>query len=493
MINTLQNLNDRNSSSNKYQFIADYSKDFLKTGRSFNLGVDASYNPNPVLTYNRSNSRFFLTPSSTELDQLRNNSIENFGTYVYSNFTEPISKKLNFKIDLSGNIINNKNALNTFFRNPANQLYDIIVPNLTQAVKQTGFKTNTNVSLRYKISKDLFVQPGFIQNYISLNNRFTTGSDIDQRFNFFWPTLTVKYKILTINYSAQFTEPNVNYLQPVADNTNALYIRNGNPNLIPARTQTLRLNMYKYDPKSLINYNLYGYGNFTKNGIINTTTINNGVQVITPINASGIYSFYGGANGSKDFKINKTTLKAGLGFWINFDHSPVIINNIRSNADVYYIGPNGNLRVNFNDFVEITQTYSVNLNRSRYEDRFYTNLSYNTHNSTSELIIRYPKKVVFETTYALTVNDQQIAGYNNNIKRWNAAVTYLFLKNDRAQLKFSVNDILKSNVRRDIQITENRIIDSQTNNLGRYGMVTLTYNIQNFGQKVGGRQTMFNF
>lgn len=493
LINTLQNLNDRNLSSNKYQFIADYSKDFLKTGRSFNLGVDASYNPNPVLTYNRSNSRFFLTPSSTELDQLRNNSIENFGTYVYSNFTEPISKKLNFKIDLSGNIINNKNALNTFFRNPANQLYDIIVPNLTQAVKQTGFKTNTNVSLRYKISKDLFVQPGFIQNYISLNNRFTTGSDIDQRFNFFWPTLTVKYKILTINYSAQFTEPNVNYLQPVADNTNALYIRNGNPNLIPARTQTLRLNMYKYDPKSLINYNLYGYGNFTKNGIINTTTINNGVQVITPINASGIYSFYGGANGSKDFKINKTTLKAGLGFWINFDHSPVIINNIRSNADLYYIGPNGNLRVNFNDFVEITQTYSVNLNRSRYEDSFYTNLSYNTHNSTSELIIRYPKKVVFETTYALTVNDQQIAGYNNNIKRWNAAVTYLFLKNDRAQLKFSVNDILKSNVRRDIQITENRIIDSQTNNLGRYGMVTLTYNIQNFGQKVGGRQTMFNF
>jgi len=493
LINSLQNLNDVNSSTNRYQFIADYSKDFLKTGRSFNLGIDASYNPNPVVNYNRSTRRFFLTPSTTELDQLRNNSIENFGTYIYSNFTEPISKKLNFKIDLSGNIINNSNALSTFFKNPANQLYDIIVPDLTQMVKQKGFKTNTNVSLRYKISKDLFVQPGFVQNYISLNNRFTTGDDIEQRFNFLWPTLTVKYKILTINYSAKFTEPDVNYLQSVANNTNALYIRNGNPNLIPARTQTLRLNMYKYDPKSLINYNLYGYGNFTKNGIINTTVINNGVQVVTPINASGIYNFYGGANGSKDFKINKTTLKAGLGFWINFDHTPVIINGIRSNADVYYIGPNGNVKVNFNDFVEINQTYSVNLNRSHYDDSFYTNLSYNTYNSATELIVRYPKKVVFETTYALTVNGQQLAGYNNNIKLWNAAVTYLFMKNDRAQLKFSVNDILQSNVRRDIQITENRIIDSQTNNLGRYGMLTLTYNIQNFGQKVGGRQTMFNF
>jgi len=47
--------------------------------------------------------------------------------------------------------------------------------------------------------------------------------------------------------------------------------------------------------------------------------------------------------------------------------------------------------------------------------------------------------------------------------------------------------------RRNIQITANSVIDTQSNNLGRYGMLTLTYNIQNFGQKVGGRQTFFNF
>jgi len=149
--------------------------------------------------------------------------------------------------------------------------------------------------------------------------------------------------------------------------------------------------------------------------------------------------------------------------------------------------------VNFNDLVEISQFYSVSLNRSRYQDSFYTNLSYNTHTATSELIIRYPKKVVFETNFAITANTQQIAGYNNNIKLWNAAVTYLFMKNDRLQLKLAINDILQSNVRRSVEITGNSVIDYQTNNLGRYGMLTLTYNIQNFGQKVGGRQTFFNF
>lgn len=493
LINKLENLNDRNTSSNRYQLRADFNKDFKKAGRSFNVGTDVSATPNPIVNYNRSNSVFYLTPSTSEIDQLRDNNIDNFRAYIYANYMEPISKKLNFKVDVNGNIINNENALNTFYRNPANQLYDIVVPSLSQTVKQAGFKTNANISLRYKITKDLYIQPGLVHNYISLNNRFTNAADIDQRYNFIWPTFQLKYKIFSFNYSAGFAEPNVSYLQPVADNTNAFYIRNGNPNLLPARTQNLSMNMYKYDPKSLINYNLYAYGNFTKNGIVNAITINNGVQTVNPVNMSGIYNFQGGANISKDFRKDKTSLKVGLGFWGNFDHRPVIINNIQSNADVFYIGPNGSIRLNLNDKIEINQSYSINLNRSKYDDSFYTNISYNTQQSTSELIIRYPKKLVFETNYALTINKQTIAGYNNNIKFWNAAVTYLFMKNDRAQLKFSVNDILQSNVRRNIQITGNSVIDSQSNNLGRYGMLTLTYNIQNFGQKVGGRQTFFNF
>ncbi|RZK66183.1 MAG: hypothetical protein EOO95_06490, partial [Pedobacter sp.] len=438
-------------------------------------------------------SNFFITPSTSEIDQLRNNQIENFRSYIYANYSEPINKKLSFKIDLSGNILNNENALSTFYRNPANQLYDVVIPSLSQTVEQAGFKTNTNISLKYRITKDFNIQPGIVHNYISLNNRFSNSANIDQRYHFIWPSFQLVYKIFRLNYDARFTEPNVSYLQPVADNTNALYIRNGNPNLLPARMQRLSLNMYKYDPKLLVNYNLYGYGNFTKNGIVNTTIISNGVQTVTPINVSGIYNFNGGANGSKDFKINKTTLKVGLGFWANFNHTPIIINNIRSDANVFYVGPNGSVKLNLNDVVELNQSYSINLNRSRYQDDFYTDLSYNTQNSTSELIIRYPKKVVFETNFAITANTQQIAGYNNNIKLWNAAVTYLFMKNDRLQLKLALNDILQSNVRRSVEITGNSVIDYQTNNLGRYGMVTLTYNIQNFGQKVGGRQTFFSF
>ncbi|RYY70874.1 hypothetical protein EON63_22165, partial [archaeon] len=91
----------------------------------------------------------------------------------------------------------------------------------------------------------------------------------------------------------------------------------------------------------------------------------------------------------------------------------------------------------------------------------------------TELIVRYPKKLVFETSMRLQLNNQAIAGYNNNIKIWNAGLTYLFMKNDRAQLKFSANDILQNSVRRYVYITENSIRDTQTNNLGRYFLLSI--------------------
>lgn len=90
-------------------------------------------------------------------------------------------------------------------------------------------------------------------------------------------------------------------------------------------------------------------------------------------------------------------------------------------------------------------------------------------------------------------NTQKTAGFSNNVEIWNAALTLLFMKNDRAQLKFAINDILNTNTRRYISISENSIRDTRTNNLGRHGLVTLTYNIQNFGGKVGGKDTFFRF
>ncbi|MGF1924108.1 MAG: hypothetical protein ACQUHE_08000 [Bacteroidia bacterium] len=273
-----------------------------------------------------------------------------------------------------------------------------------------------------------------------------------------------------------------------------MFIQNGNPSLLPSKTHQVNLNIYKYDTKRTLSYNAYMGGSIQNDGVIMSRVVgNDGVQTSTPINEDGIWQFHANGNLSKDFKNTKRQFTVNTGFWSNFNRGVVIVNNVKSFTDNFTIGPRVGGRINLNDKIEFSESYSIAFSKSTYSDPFFTDINYQTHSSDSELIVRLPKRIVWESTYRLQYNSQSVSGMNNNVQIWNAAVTFLFMKSDRLQLKCSVNDILNTNTRRYLTITENSLRDVRTNNLGRHGLFTLTYNIQNFGGKVGGRETMFRF
>ncbi|WP_157960913.1 outer membrane beta-barrel protein [Nubsella zeaxanthinifaciens] len=470
-------------------------KDFKKTGRSLNLTFNFSKRENLTDSYNINESNFFIpTKPSEYLDQWRDNNISNLNLNINGNYSEPISKVLTLSIASSANFLDNENALATFIKNPNNQAYDIPVPLLSETVNQSGFKTNNRLSLRWKITKDLNVQPGFVFNTIDLKNEFANNQGFDQHFQFFAPQLTIRYKSLNFSYSPSFREADVRYLQPVANNTNPFFIQNGNPNLKPSKTHQVNMNLYKYDTQKTLSYNLYLGGSVQNDGIIMSRTVSDGgVQTTTPVNQNGIWQFHSNGNISKDFKGTKRQFTLSTGYWGNYNQSYVIVNSVKSKSVLINGGPRLGGRLNLNDKFELGETYSFGFNSSNYESDFFRDLNYYNHNSDTELIIRFPKKVVWETNYKLQYNTQTLNGQSNTLNYWNAAVTLLFLKNDRLQLKCSFNDILNTNNRRYVYITENTARDLRINNIGRHGLFTFTYNIQNFGGKVGGKDTMFRF
>jgi len=480
--------NDINLSTNLW-------KDFKKVGRSLNVTLNVSRRENLSDNYTINESNFYdpLRPSEF-LDQLRDNNISNFNINLNANYSEPLSKMLTLSIASSANYIDNENALATFIKNPSNQAFDIAVPSLSETVMQSGYKTNNRLSLRWAVTKDLNIQPGFVFNTIDLKNEFVNNQNFDQHFNFFAPQLTIRYKNLSFSYSPSFREADVRYLQPIANNTNQFYIQNGNPNLRPSKTHQVNMNLYKYDTQKTLSYNLYLGGSVQNDGVIMSRIISDGgVQTVTPINQDGIWQFHSNGNISKDFKSTKRQFTVSTGYWGNYNRSFVIVNGNASTSQLINGGPRVGGRINLNDKFEFGETYSFGFNKSFYENDFFTNLNYYNHSSETEMIIRIPKKVVWETNYRLQHNTQTVNGQNNTISFWNAAVTFLFLKNDRLQLKCSVNDILDTNNRRYIFLSENTVRDLRINNLGRHGLFTLTYNIQNFGGKVGGKDTMFRF
>jgi hypothetical protein len=496
-INTPQLANSSTINSNykannaEYSLLTNLWKDSKKAGRSFNTSASITKRDNLSDNFNNSTSYIFNPATTLTLDQLRDNNIRNFGIFVNTNYTEPLSKKLSLRFAVNANYIDNENALYTFFKNPGNQEYDVAVPTLSETVRQEGYKANARVNLRWKATKDLIIQPGFVYNIIGLENSFQNYPSFEQNYQFFAASLNINYKSFNFSYTPSFREPDVSYIQPVANNTNRLFVQNGNPNLLPARSHQINLGFYKYDTKRSMSYSLNSNGAFQKDAVILARTISGSGQTSTPINADGILRLHMNGSINKDFKNAKRQFSVGGGFFANYNRNVVIVNGNRSYSRTYQASPRINTRINLNDKFELGETYNVNYNKSIY-DNYYSNIEFFVHSSETELIVRLPKKMVWETTYRIQHSTQSVAA-NSDLKIWNAALTLLFMKNDRAQLKFAVNDILNTGIRRFVYINENGIRDQQTNNLGRHGLVTLTYNIQNFGGKVGGKDTFFRF
>lgn len=493
-VNNGSNISKLKGNDTQYNLSTSLWKDFKKTGRSVNFTLNVTKRDNLTDNFNIAQNNYYNPVSSSTLDQLRDNDLHSFNINFNGNYTEPLSKVLSLNIATNSNYIDNENSLATFYKDPSNQGYIIAVPSLSETVMQSGYKTNNRASLRWKVNKNLNIQPGVVFNTIDLENSFQNSANFEQHFKFFAGQLNIRYKDLNLSYTPSFREPDIRYIQPVANNTNPLFIQNGNPNLRPSKTHQVNLNIYKYDTKRTLSYNAYLGGSIQNDGVIMSRVVgNDGVQTSTPVNEDGIWQFHANGNLSKDFKNTKRQFTVNTGFWSNYNRGVVIVNNIKSYTDNFTIGPRLGGRINLNDKIEFSESYSIAFSKSTYSDRFFTDINYQTHSSDSELIIRMPKKVVWETTYRLQYNTQSVGGMNNNIQIWNAAATLLFMKNDRLQLKCAINDILNTNTRRYLYITENTLRDVRTNNLGRHGLITLTYNIQNFGGKVGGRETMFRF
>jgi hypothetical protein len=152
--------------------------------------------------------------------------------------------------------------------------------------------------------------------------------------------------------------------------------------------------------------------------------------------------------------------------------------------------------VNWNDKLEWNVNYSIGYNFTRYTSPLFKKLDVLSHYLDNELILRWPKHVIWETQVNYNYNGNLPAGYEKNIIRWNGGVNFTMLKDERGVLKLSVFDILKTNRNIYMYASRNTTTTGQSNVLTQYFMATFTYNIRPFGgtkKKVGGRERLFFF
>lgn len=469
-----------------------------KAGRrytiSHNLDVNNRFNNNTT----ESDIRFLYPNSFDSVSaQLRNERIPKTDATAGFNFSEPFSKKITFRMGGRYEYSHLNNNINTYKRNVSTLKYDVPNTLLSSKFDRESNRFLLNPGIEFKIKK-WTITPQVRAAVQHIDNDFASlAKPMEQKLSNILPALSVVYKQINFNYNRDISLPSYTYFLPVRDNSNPYFISKGNENLLPSERDNISLHYFFNNPKTNFNASVYVNGGFVNNDIIQSITVDNqGIQTTMPVNADGTRNFYGNFNLYKQYKNNpKFIYSWTFGGNYNYNRNRLLFNNNSSWQTFFNVNTRGGITLNWNDLVEYITTYSYGQNFTRYTNPAFKKLKINSHYWDNELIVRWPKHVIWETQAAYSYNSNMPAGIQKNFVRWNAAVNFTFLKDEVGVLKLSVFDILKTGNNVWSWASGNRITTTQQNILPRYFMATFTYNVRAAGvkKKIGGRERFFFF
>jgi hypothetical protein len=125
-----------------------------------------------------------------------------------------------------------------------------------------------------------------------------------------------------------------------------------------------------------------------------------------------------------------------------------------------------------------TSTYSINtaFNQEYTNKNFFADFGFDIKESWS---------------FLTTLDYRIFTGIGGNeaqeVPIWTASISKFFLKDNRGEIKFSVQDILNRNLGINRTADLNFIQEERINNLGRYFMLSFSYKLSGFGE---GNQVM---
>ncbi|MEZ5046199.1 MAG: TonB-dependent receptor [Chitinophagaceae bacterium] len=490
-----ENINDEyfvmNQSTNNYTSDATsrkinntltINKKLNKVGRTVSLNTIFNNSENDGKGFLKGENNYFVD-SLTIQDVLDQKKVQEQKTQYLNaelTFTEQLQKKLMLKtsIGVSSNASNAKKYTYTQNNNDEylNQIdslsshFDSKVFSQTLGAEIKYREKKYSVTLGSKLSYSLFDQHDFIRNRNYNYNRLNV-----------FPTLRFNYKFgqasrLSINYNGSTTQPSIQQLQPIQDNSNPLNIVIGNPDLKIGYQQNIQSNYFNY--KIMTGRSMYlgaSIGNYFNNVSLNTTVDELGRTISQYVNLKG-----GGninAWGGYHTKIPKSNFTAKLDMNVGYRNTPIIVNNIKGTNTSSNISITPGIGYNKENVMDGNIGIEFDYNSSKNSLLPSRNLQYINVNPTFELNVYPTKKSALSTDFNY-LYQPPIGPFTKPFNRfvWNAAASYRFLKSNNLELELAINDILNQN--KGYQRTTNNNYNSERYfmTLGRYAMLSLKWN-----------------
>ena len=320
-------------------------------------------------------------------------------------------------------------------------------------------------------------------------NVFNFSPEVDFRYQ------PQKQTQLRFTYRGRTSDPSMENLLPITDNSDPLNIRTGNPGLKPSFSHNMGLhfNTFNMDAQRGIFSALNG--SFTQNAISNIRKYNEatGGWTTMPENINGNWntnaSFNFNTAISRDmrFHLNANTqggLTNSVGYVYRSKTKETIKNRTRGSRI------NQSLRISYrNDWLEVSANGNIRYNHSRSTNTSASNLDTYTFSYGMQTTMNFPWNMSFRTE----ISENSRRGYtdasmNTNELIWDFQISQRLLPKRNLTISLRATDVLnqRDEVNRNISSTSRT--DSRTANIRSYFLMTVNYRFGKFGGRGGGRR-----
>jgi hypothetical protein len=499
--NVKWNASSRNStndgSGQSFFASAFYNKKLKKKGRTYSILLSERYSQDDdegfliadIDYYNRSTG---LIDSSRVTNQLKTNDARNSTFTSNVTYTEPLTKSFSLVLNYGLSLASSTSDKRSFNQNLAGRYEDL------DSVFSNNFELDRisnegGAIVNYKKGKtvfnfgakligvqfdqfDVYRKKNYERNFINLNPQARYQYNFSQQ------------KSIAINYNGSTTQPTINQIQPIRNNTDPLNIFLGNGNLKPSFRNSISFNSHNYKVLSKQYFYTYGYYSFTINPIVSSTfTASGGSSTYQSVNLTNRMATSFQFSGFFGREVKALGADVGLELsargntnynYISTESNRDVLNKLQSNDYSGELSIRKNVEKKYRFRVSFGPTYSV------FESSVQTAINNNSGGflSNGGFTIYLPGKFEINSDYRYTLTGRTET-FNEDVDFfiWNTSFSKKFLKKENLRLSLSGNDLLNQNIgfRRNAYGTS--VSQNSFTTIRRYFLCSLIYDFNKMG------------
>jgi hypothetical protein len=497
LLNSGNSISSAHSDATNMVTTAQFRKKLAKKGRTISSNLNWNYNNSTQNGALQTNTTYYTSGLPTKdsvINQVNNraSNANSFGGNLI--YTEPFGKRSLMEFSLFYNTSIGTSTRQSWDYNASSGKYDQL--NLLQS---NNFKNSfqfggAGINWRSNQKKFNYTVGASLQKTGLKSTNQTNGNNIEQSFTDILPLFNFQYKLnstrnLSLNFTTSTQNPATTQLQPIIDVSDPLNAYVGNPNLKRTYEQSLNLNYFSANTFTQSNFFAFIAANKSDNAIVNADLIqSNGSRISMPVNANGVYSFF--TNADMGFPIKKINSRIDFGIGANYNNNISFINGAKNNIQNSSVGPNASWSFAKDNKIDLRLSARLNFSKAIYGLQPQLNSNYLQQVYGFESTQNLPWALILNNTFNYTINTGRADGYNINMPIWNLSMAKGFLKNSRAEIKFSIYDLLNKNQGVSRSANQNYIEDTRYNVLQRYFLVTATYRLNKAGSAANGARVV---